>query len=316
MDFKNNDDLFGARNENSVLFSLEDLNSMDNDASSGADAGFGSSGDASGLINLDVLSQMGAASNSGMGGDYSYGDPSTGLGDDSILMGSMVFNDVMSKEKKKTIMGIVIGIIAIIAVACALIFFFVGKADEEAQDAKTAMQQQREIAANAESEVERAQLEKDMLEKKLKKLEEEAMAKAERAAELEKQLQNLNDAEMVAQVNADSKKSGSSSTKKADSGDSAKPAAAASTGGGSKPDPQKIKAALVDVSKKAKKCGKNGNLVVQMNINSSGSAKAVKGVSGSFKGTATEKCITTVVEKHQFPTFSGSAIPVKYNFKL
>ena len=55
---------------------------------------------------------------------------------------------------------------------------------------------------------------------------------------------------------------------------------------------------------------------VQMSINSAGSAKSVKAIGGSFQGSASERCILTVVEKHQFPTFTGAAIPVKYTFKL
>ena len=79
---------------------------------------------------------------------------------------------------------------------------------------------------------------------------------------------------------------------------------------------EQIKAALAACQTKAAKCGHGGNLTVQMQINSSGAAKSVKAVGGSFAGSATEKCIITVVEKHNWPTFSGKAIPVKYTFKL
>ena len=64
---------------------------------------------------------------------------------------------------------------------------------------------------------------------------------------------------------------------------------------------------------KASKCGKNGSLTVQFNL-SNNTAKGVKAVGGSFAGTATEKCILTVVEKYRWPdgTASGSKYPFKF----
>ena len=70
---------------------------------------------------------------------------------------------------------------------------------------------------------------------------------------------------------------------------------------------------LKAANQKATKCGRGGNLTVQFDI-SGNKAKNIKAVGGSFAGTATEKCILTVVEKHSWP--DGTAKGVKYPFKL
>jgi hypothetical protein len=54
-----------------------------------------------------------------------------------------------------------------------------------------------------------------------------------------------------------------------------------------------------------------------MTLTSSGKAKNVTAVGGTFKGTPTEKCILTVVEKHNFPEFSGADVNgIKYKYQL
>ncbi|MBO5752843.1 MAG: hypothetical protein J6S69_04005 [Proteobacteria bacterium] len=312
MDFKNNDNgLFGARNENSVLFSLEDLNSIDNSNSDNAGSGFGSSGDASGLINLDMLSKMG--SSAGAGSD----DEDGSIG--GVAMESMVFNKVVEKRTTRNY-ALIIGIcVLLLAVAGGCAFFFISSSKTEKLEAEKAL-----AAAEASEEAERAANEREVAELKaqLEAMKKQNLDSAEDKARLEAMIQKLEDAEMQAKVAGGGDEEKKTTAAKKPSGTTAKasagsaPKAASSGGGAGKPDPEKIRAALGDAANKAKKCGKNGTLLVQMNINSSGSAKGVKGVSGTFKGTATEKCIITVVEKHQFPAFSGNAIPVKYNFKL
>lgn len=316
MDFKNNDNgLFGARNENSVLFSLEDLNSIDNSNSDNAGSGFGSSGDASGLINLDMLSKMG--SSAGAGSD----DEDGSIG--GVAMESMVFNKVVEKRTTRNY-ALIIGIcVLLLAVAAGLALFFVSSSNEEEQLQAQKAQEAMADAAQSQAEIERKLAEIKALEEKISNMEKQGAQDKKDAADLKLLREQLADAEMQAKVagggdeekkTTAAKKPSSNTTAKASAGSA--PKAASSGGGAGKPDPAKIKAALGDAANKAKKCGKNGTLLVQMNINSSGSAKGVKGVSGTFKGTATEKCIITVVEKHQFPAFSGNAIPVKYNFKL
>jgi hypothetical protein len=312
MDFKNNDNgLFGARNENSVLFSLEDLNSIDNSNSDNAGSGFGSSGDASGLINLDMLSKMG--SSAGAGSD----DEDGSIG--GVAMESMVFNKVVEKRTTRNY-ALIIGIcVLLLAVAGGCAFFFISSSETEKLEAEQAL-----AAATALEEEQRQAKEREVAELKaqLEAMKKQNLDSAEDKARLEAMIQKLEDAEMQAKVAGGGDEEKKTTAAKKPSGTTAKasagsaPKAASSGGGAGKPDPAKIKAALGDAANKAKKCGKNGTLLVQMNINSSGSAKGVKGVSGTFKGTATEKCIITVVEKHQFPAFSGNAIPVKYNFKL
>lgn len=312
MDFKsNNDSLFGARNENSVLFSLEDLNSIDNDSNSGnAGSGFGSSGDASGLINLDMLSKMGSSAGSGGDDDESIG---------GVAMESMVFNQVVTKQTKRNY-ALIFGICAVLLIAAGVGAWFMISSSDEAKEQKEREAQEAMAAAEASEEANKAK-ERELMELRaqLEEMKKKGDANAADKARLEAMLQKLEDEDMQAKVAGDddddkkgsSRRSSGSSTAKAGGS-----APATKSSGGSKPDPAKIKQSLGEAAAKAKKCGKNGNLLVQMNINSSGSAKSVKGISGTFKGSATEKCIITVIERHQFPSFSGNAIPVKYNFKL
>jgi hypothetical protein len=60
---------------------------------------------------------------------------------------------------------------------------------------------------------------------------------------------------------------------------------------------------------KAKKCGKGGDLTVKFQIKTSGKVGKVASVGGSLKGSATEKCVKTVVKHFDFDPFSGGAAP-------
>ena len=97
MDFRdqdgNSESLFGARNENSVLFSIDDLQSNDGDMNS---SGANPSGDASGLINLSTLSAM------------SQSEGGQGENGDSFGMQSMVFNSVVPKKARNWFIAVII----------------------------------------------------------------------------------------------------------------------------------------------------------------------------------------------------------------
>lgn len=303
----NNESLFGARNENSVLFSLDSLQSMDGESNSG---GTNPSGDASGLINLSTLSAMSRSEDGDDAGNESYG------------MQSMVFNEVVPKNtrrKMQILVGTFIGVILLATVGGVLGYRHMDQKNKE------------EIAQTQAAEEEARQSEKEKSDQKIKELEDALAQKnleaAKQNADLQKELQDMRDRnrEREEQQKINEALAASDSNKAAKStGSSAKkatpPAGAEAVATGKAqakpPSAAEVKEALAACNKKATKCAKDGTLVVQMSINSSGSAKNVKAVGGTFQGTATEKCILTVVEKHPFPTFSGAAIPVKYTFKL
>lgn len=314
MDFRdqdgNSESLFGARNENSVLFSIDDLQSNDGDMNS---SGANPSGDASGLINLSTLSAM------------SQSEGGQGENGDSFGMQSMVFNSVVPKKARNWFIAVII-----IAVVLVLGIGGVGgylwySSDQKRQAELKELKEKSELDLKAAKDAESASLEK--LQKELEtekentKVAKAALVESEkkiedakRIAEQQRQTQEALDANK-AQSKPAAGGSGSGSVKKPTPGPGAE-AVAQGKATSKPPSSADVKKALEACQKKATKCAKNGTLTVQMSINSAGSAKNVKAVGGSFQGSASEKCILTVVEKHQFPTFSGAAIPVKYTFKL
>lgn len=308
MDFRgqenNNDGLFGARNENSVLFSLDSLSSMERDSDSN---GGNPSGDASGLINLSTLSSMSQAEN----GDNIHGGFGAG--------GVTVFNDISAKKSRKhmiMVLGICVAFIAALIVGGIFKIQSMRASFDQAQG---------EMQAKLDAEKEAAdglQQKQSELQKQLEvansKISEKDSALNDVQARYDREREKL---AMVANMGLDTEdkkpKSGSGTSVKKPTTPPAGAEAVASGKAASKPpSPAEVKKALEACNAKAMKCGKNGTLNVQMSINSSGSAKNVKVLGGSFAGSATEKCIVTVIERHPFPTFSGAAIPVKYTFKF
>ena len=314
MDFRdqdgNSESLFGARNENSVLFSIDDLQSNDGDMNS---SGANPSGDASGLINLSTLSAM------------SQSEGGQGENGDSFGMQSMVFNSVVPKKARNWFIAVII-----IAVVLVLGIGGVGgylwySSDQKRQAELKELKEKSELDLKAAKDAESASLEKLQkeldTEKENTKVAKAALVESEKKiedakgiAEQQRQTQEALDANK-AQSKPAAGGSGSGSVKKPTPGPGAE-AVASGKATSKPPSSAEVKKALEACQKKATKCAKNGTLTVQMSINSAGSAKNVKAVGGSFQGSASEKCILTVVEKHQFPTFTGAAIPVKYTFKL
>ncbi len=303
----NNESLFGARNENSVLFSLDSLQSMDGESNSG---GANPSGDASGLINLSTLSAMSRSEDGDDSGNESYG------------MQSMVFNEVVPKNTRRkmhVLIGSLVGFVLLASVGGVCGYMHMMKERED------------EVAKTQAAEEAARQSDKEKSDQKIKELEaaleQQKQEAATQNADLQKKLQDMKDKDREREEEqkiADAFAANESNKAAKTNGSSAKKAtpsagAEAVATGKAQPKPpsaDEVKKALAACNAKAAKCAKNGTLVVQMSINSSGSAKNVKAVGGTFQGSATEKCILTVVEKHPFPTFSGAAIPVKYTFKL
>ena len=310
MDYRDQDSnaegLFGARNENSVLFSLDNLNAIGDDSNNGAGgSGFGSSGDASGLIDLNTLSKMSGASSEEDG--EAGGMP---------IMESMVFNQVVTKKKKQTIGFVIGGFVLVIAIAVVAFIVMYNNSMEEKQAMEVAQNEQLEKDRKNAADLE-AQIAK--LEREKKEAEAENMRRSAKQDEIDKELARLRDAQMNAQV-ADADAPGgdgkSGSKKKASGGGNSGAAAAPAPAAAPKnkaPDKGELLEALKAANTKAQKCGKNGTLNVQFNL-SGNSAKGVKAVGGSFAGSATEKCILTIVEKHRWP--DGTAGNIKYTFKL
>ena len=312
MDFRdqdgNSESLFGARNENSVLFSIDDLQSNDGDMNS---SGANPSGDASGLINLSTLSAM------------SQSEGGQGENGDSFGMQSMVFNSVVPKKARNWFIAVIIIAVVLVLGIAGVGGYLWYSSDQERQAELEKLKEKSESdlkAAKDAGSVTIQELQKELeIEKENAKNAKAALVESEkkaedakRLAEQQRQTQEALDANKTPSKSAGG---GSGSAKKPTPGPGAE-AVASGKATSKPPSSAEVKKALESCQKKATKCAKNGTLTVQMSINSAGSAKNVKAVGGTFQGSASEKCILTVVEKHQFPTFTGAAIPVKYTFKL
>ena len=312
MDFRdqdgNSESLFGARNENSVLFSIDDLQSNDGDMNS---SGANPSGDASGLINLSTLSAM------------SQSEGGQGENGDSFGMQSMVFNSVVPKKARNWFIAVIIIAVVLVLGIAGVGGYLWYSSDQERQAELEKLKEKSESdlkAAKDAGSVTIQELQKELeIEKENAKNAKAALVESEKKAEDAKRLaeQQRQTQEALDANKAPSKSAGggSGSAKKPTPGPGAE-AVASGKATSKPPSSAEVKKALESCQKKATKCAKNGTLTVQMSINSAGSAKNVKAVGGSFQGSASEQCILTVVEKHQFPTFTGAAIPVKYTFKL
>ena len=312
MDFRdqdgNSESLFGARNENSVLFSIDDLQSNDGDMNS---SGANPSGDASGLINLSTLSAM------------SQSEGGQGENGDSFGMQSMVFNSVVPKKARNWFIAVIIIAVVLVLGIAGVGGYLWYSSDQERQAELEKLKEKSESdlkAAKDAGSVTIQELQKELeIEKENAQNATAALVESEKKAEDAKRLaeQQRQTQEALDANKAPSKSAGggSGSAKKPTPGPGAE-AVASGKATSKPPSSAEVKKALESCQKKATKCAKNGTLTVQMSINSAGSAKNVKAVGGTFQGSASEKCILTVVEKHQFPTFTGAAIPVKYTFKL
>ena len=155
MDFRdqdgNSESLFGARNENSVLFSIDDLQSNDGDMNS---SGANPSGDASGLINLSTLSAM------------SQSEGGQGENGDSFGMQSMVFNSVVPKKARNWFIAVII-IAVVLVLGIAGVGGYLWYSSDKAQKEELAELEKEKIAKQAE--VDKAKQDAtDELNKKLK----------------------------------------------------------------------------------------------------------------------------------------------------
>ena len=309
MDFRdqdgNSESLFGARNENSVLFSIDDLQSNDGDMNS---SGANPSGDASGLINLSTLSAM------------SQSEGGQGENGDSFGMQSMVFNSVVPKKARNWFIAVIIISVVLVLGIAGVGGYLWYSSDQERQAELEKLKEKSESdlkAAKDAGSVTIQELQKELeIEKENAKNAKAALVESEKKAEDAKRLaEQQRQTQEALDANKAPSKSAGGSAKKPTPGPGAE-AVASGKATSKPPSSAEVKKALESCQKKATKCAKNGTLTVQMSINSAGSAKNVKAVGGTFQGSASEKCILTVVEKHQFPTFTGAAIPVKYTFKL
>lgn len=304
MDYNNGNDgekLFEQRNESSVLFSLDSLAAQNSGSGDDSDSPFGGSGDKSGLIDLNTLAEMGSSNRD----------------QDDYNPNAAVFNSVRSKKQSTgLIIGIGIGVLVLILAAVAVWYVHtknVEEAQAAAEEQAKAEQKQADEMAALKAQLDQANQDKLEAQALANKRAADAQKAAEEAERRMREEEERKKNEQVAVGKTPSSGSGSSSSGSGSSGSGNTKTPPKGKG----PSTEAVKNALIASQTKAAKCGKNGNLVVSMTLTGAGKAKNVTAVSGSFKGTPTEKCILTVVEKHNFPDFTGPDVSgVKYNYKL
>ena len=320
------DEMLNQRSENSVLFSLNNLTAVGDKGPNQSQAGYASSGggaatggagkDKSGLIDLSTLAQLGAGQ---------------ALGDAQGEEGAQVpvlFNTGSKKSNRGLILGIVFLILVVLGLGGFVGYLMVFKEEEKKQTAE------EETEEPKEDENAIAKAEQDKLAHQ-KKLDEEAAAA--RLAEKEEKGEEKSgepavegeetgeEGEETATAKEDGKKRSSkkdeekSSSKKDDKKSKVDEAVANLDKNEKKKVPLSKKAVgkVLKASEiRVRKCGKDGDLKVSFQIKPSGSVSGVKAVGGSFKGSATERCVLGIVKKLSFPEFDGDPFPVKYPYKL
>ncbi len=307
----------GARNDSSVLFSLDALKAgvepqtQQSPPSRSADDPFGIGG-------VGGFGGMGGGGLGGAGTAELLTAPAKAPPKPVVqpVTANAIARSASNGGKRK---------IAIAAAAVVLLglggaaFAFMGGGVDEDQAASTKAAQ----AEDAEAE-KKAEEEKKALEEKLAKAEAERKAAEEKAKEA---LADKKEAEEKAAEKAEEEKK-EEETSEADAApgtDAPKP-----SGGSSAPDPKPASkppfnksaavAALSSAAANAGSCkkpgGPTGSGKVQLTFNPSGRATGATVTSGPLRGTSVGGCVASVFRRATIPAFSGSPVTVSKSFSV
>ncbi len=337
--FGSANDMVGARNENSVLFSLSSLQAVSGpSAAPSASSAAASAG--AGLIDVKTL-----ANNNPNGAKKRKTFEASSFDKGAMSMPNRQSIEFGNK-KDNTALYIVLGVIAValIGLVIALVAIFGGDKDEPiaaqadidvnaaaAAAANNGLGVEDEVAKKAKEEAEA----KAKAEEEAKaKAEEEAKAKAEEEAKAKAEEEAKAAEEEAAQAQAEEKKAETkktetkkaetatakktetkkaettttkkTETKKAETKPAAKPAASSL----SKADIQSvIRSKAADVRTCSRTSNKKGTMKVSFVIKADGRAASAKCVSPEFAGTPVASCVTKVVNGMKFPA-PGADTPI------
>ncbi len=304
----------GARNDSSVLFSLDSLK------------GAGDLKKTAQKTTADDLFGSLGASGPSLGGNT---DLLTAPAKEPPLApaGARVQSPTGTQGKGKG--GLIAAILgAAIIVGGAVMFMSGGSAkapaDTSARDAKVAAAEAK--AAEAEKKAKAAEAKAAEAAKKadadIKKARDEAKAKGEDPQEVAaKKKAELETAEKEKTAQAASAKSG---TKSADKNSGSKSATKStkkkSSSGGAKFDAGAARAALSAAAANAAGCkkpgGPTGSGKVQITFSTSGRVTSSRIVAGPFGGTAVGGCVVSTFRRTRIPKFSGSPKTVRKSFRI
>lgn len=304
----------GARNDSSVLFSLDSLNSASGTSapqtgSSSADALFaGLDGGGASLTNNNADLLMAPAKEpppAPAGNRAAPAAPPPGKGKGGLIA---------------AILG------AAVIIGGAVVFMSGGDDAEEPKEDVAASAEKTEEEKKAEKELAEKMAKLEKIEAELKKAKEEAAKKGEdpddAAKQKEEELKKEEEeaakkAEEAKKAEASDSSSSSSSSGSKDSGSSTSTAKAASA---PKFDVGAARAALQAAAANAAGCGKPGGPTgsgkVQVTFSTSGRVTSATVVAGPFGGTAVGGCVASTFRRARVPAFSGGSQTVAKSFSV
>lgn len=292
----------GARNDSSVLFSLDSLKSAGQSQQ-------GPSGQAA-----DIFGNLGSASTGTL---TTNSDLLTAPAKDPPKpVVAARATTTAPGPRKSLVVPIVLSILGAAAVAAGAFFFLGGSDSAEAEAELAAASEAKEKAAE---ERKKAEAEKAALAEKLKKME-EALKSAEATKTEEKPGQDNEKKEEETEEPTDEGKTSASSTSKPTS----KPAPASKKPSTSSKKPpfnvSAAKSALSTAAANAAGCKKSGGPTgkgkVQITFSTSGRVTSASIISGPFGGTSTGGCVASTFRRARVPAFSGSAQTVAKSFTI
>ncbi len=301
----------GARNESSVLFSL--------DAMTGGAPGQPQTGGSANTA--DIFGGLGGGGNLVANPDLLTA-PAKEPPPAPVVQQAPVAVGGAGAPAKKGKGGLIAAIGGVVVIAAGALFFFVGgggpeegeKAaltteDEEAKKALEEARKKKEEAARIAAELEKAKKE---LEEAKKKKEGDASQEDQTDDDKEKEEEKEEDAQ--------------DSSASADSGDSGKSTGSSSTSSKSKSKSKpkfNVSAAKSSLSRAAanaagckKAGGPTGTGKVHVTFAPSGRATSARVVSGPFGGTSVGGCVASIFRRARVPPFSGGSKTVAKSFRI
>lgn len=344
----------GQRNENSVLFSLSNLQALAGEGgaqpAAAAQAGH-ATGDASGLIDIRALAGATGLTGGGGGGGAASGakddvDDLMSIGTGSALSANLAApvlsaGEDESDNKKWIIMAAALA--GAIVLAAIILAVALGGGDEQVAVAPQPIPSATTATPAPPVAEPESVAEPDR--------EEEAKAEDEAEQDEEDEADEGNDSSgsSSARRRSRSRRSPSRSSSSGSSAPEPKPEPKqersrnsiddlldnATGGGGSRkssssssgessanlpssPSKSQVVSAMNSVAGKVKACGQGQSGVAMVSVSVSGSTGRVKGatVSGSFQGTPVGSCVARAVRSAKFPKFKQSTFTVKYPFRI
>lgn len=295
----------GARNDSSVLFSLDSLTSPGGGGGSGSTAAnlFGDLGTTSGPLTNDTDLLMAPPK-----------DPP------AAPIGARAVRPISMAPEKKGGKGLMIGAIVGALLLAGGAVFALGGDDGESQKLAAAEAETEKVTAEAE----KAKADLEAAQEKMKAEQEKLKADLEKAKQEvaeEKKDDKKVEVEAKEKAEAEAKQAASSAPSTSSSSSSSPaPAKSPSPAAGGAFDVGAAKAALATAAANASSCAKQGGPKgagkVQVTFSTSGRVTSANVVSGPFGGTTVGGCVASTFRRARVPAFSGAPTTVSKSFSI